>query len=150
MKKILPALMAALATLAVAGDASARGSAEEATRDVLAMDDARIKARADADTRTMSRIYADDYRLVTAEGALLTKEDQIGEMQSGQLRFQPVELLERSVRVYGVTAIVFSHERATIIRNDKDIGGEFRANRVYVRLDSRWQLVLTQVTRIVP
>jgi ketosteroid isomerase-like protein len=150
MKRILPGLVAALVILAVAGHASARGSAEEVTRGVLAMDDARIKARADADIPTMSRIYADDYQLVTAEGALRTKEDQIGEMRSGQLRFQPVELLERSVRIYGVTAIVFSHERATIIRNGKDIGGEFRANRVYVSRDGRWELVLTQVTRIAP
>jgi uncharacterized protein (TIGR02246 family) len=150
MKKRLSCLVGALVILALAGHASARGSVEDVRRGVLATDDARIKARADADIRTMSRIYADDYQLVTAEGALRTKQDQIGEMRSGQLQFRPVELLARSVRVYGVTAIVFSHERAIIIRDGKDIGGEFRANRVYVRRDGRWQLVLTQVTRIVP
>jgi len=148
MKKILTGLVTALVILAAANHASARGSAEETRRAVLATDDARIKARADADIRTMSRIYADDYQLITAEGALRTKEDQIGEMRSGQLQFRPVDLLERSVRIYGISAIVFSHERATIIRDGKDIGGEFRANRVYVSRDGRWQLVLTQVTRI--
>jgi uncharacterized protein (TIGR02246 family) len=150
MKRILPGLFATLVILALTGHASARDSTEEARRKVLATDDARIKARADSDARTMSRIYADDYTLVTAEGALRTKQDQVGEMRTGQLRFRPAEVLERSVRIYANTAIVLSHERATIIRNGQDIGGDFRANRVYVWRDGRWQLVLTQVTRIAP
>jgi len=149
MKRIIVLAIVASLTLVGTGHAANRRSVEAARREVLATDDARIKARADADTRTMSRIYADDYALVTAEGALRTKRDQISEMQAGKLRFEPVELLERSVRIYDGTAIVLSHERAVIMRNGKDIGGNFRANRVYVVRQGRWQLVLTQVTRIV-
>jgi uncharacterized protein (TIGR02246 family) len=148
MKKILASLFVTLVVISAAGHAASQMSAEKTQREVLTTDDARIKARADADIQTMSRIYADDYTLVTAEGALRTKQDQIGEMRTGQLRFQPVELLDRSVRVYDGTAIVLSHERATIIRNGQNIGGDFRANRVYIRRDGRWQLVLTQATRV--
>ena len=148
MKKILASLFVTLVVISAARHAASQMSAEKTQREVLTTDDARIKARADADIQTMSRIYADDYTLVTAEGALRTKQDQIGEMRTGQLRFQPVELLDRSVRVYDGTAIVLSHERATIIRNGQNIGGDFRANRVYIRRDGRWQLVLTQVTRV--
>lgn len=150
MKRIaLSTFIAALALVSMSLSTN-RKPGEEARREVLATDDARIKARAAADIRTMSRIYAEDYTLVTAEGALRRKEDQIGEMRTGQLRFQPVELLERTVRVYDGTAIVLSHERAVIMRDGKDIGGDFRANRVYVERRGRWQLVLTQATRITP
>ena len=150
MKRIVLATVIATLALVGTGHATNRKPTEEARREVLATDDARIKARAAGDIRTMSRIYADDYTLVTAEGALRKKGDQISEMRTGQLRFQPVELLERTVRVYDGTAIVLSHERAVIMRNGKDIGGNFRANRVYVERQGRWQLVLTQVTRIAP
>jgi uncharacterized protein (TIGR02246 family) len=123
---------------------------KDAQEEVLSADNARIKARESADVQTMSKIYADDYTLVTAEGDIRTKGDQIGEMRSGQLQFRPIELLERTVRIYDDTAIVQSHERSIIIRDGRDIGGDFRANRIYVKRDGRWQLVLTQVTRIAP
>ena len=61
-----------------------------------------------------------------------------------------IELSGLTVLIYERTAIVQSHERSVIIRNGRGIGGEFRANRVYVKRKGRWQLVLTQVTRIGP
>ena len=143
-------LILALLILPAAGVALNRNAAKDAQKEVLSTDDARIKARTSGDVQTMSKIYADDYTLVTAEGDLRTREDQLSELRSGQLQFRPVEVLERTVRLYGNTAIVRSRERSTIIRNGQDIGGDFRANRVYIKRDGRWQLVLTQATRIVP
>lgn len=136
--------------LSIAGFALSRDLSTDAQNEVLSTDDARIKARTSGDVQRMSNIYADDYTLVTAEGDIRTKEDQLSELRSGQLQFRPVELLERTVRIYDKTAIVQSHERAVIIRNGHDIGGDFRANRVYIKRDKRWQLVLTQVTRLAP
>jgi len=145
-----PLLIATLVVLATAGCASSQHSAEGAQQEVLSTDDARIKARTSGDLQTMGRIYADDYTLVTAEGVLRTKEDQISEMRTGQLQFKPVEILERTVRLYDSTAIVLSRERSTIIRNGQNIGGDFRVDRVYIRRDGRWQLVLTHATPVAP
>ncbi len=52
----------------------------------VSTDDARIQARTSGDVQTLSRIFADDYTLVTAEDALRTKENQLGELRSGQPR----------------------------------------------------------------
>lgn len=142
-------LILALVLLSGVGVALNRHTAKDEQKEVLSTDDARIKARTSGDVQTMSKIYADDYTLVTAEGDIRTKEDQLSELRSGQLQFRPVEILELTVRLYGNTAIVQSRERSTIIRNGQDIGGDFRANRIYIKRDSRWQLVLTQATRIV-
>ena len=136
--------------LSIAGFALSRNLPSDARNEVLSTDDARINARTSGDVQRMSKIYSDDYTLVTAEGDIRTKEDQLSEMRSGQLQFRPVELLERTVRIYDKAAIVQSHERAVILRNGEDIGGDFRANRVYIKRDGRWQLVSTQVTRIAP
>jgi len=121
------------------------GSAES---EVLYLDDQRYAARQSGDADAMSRIYADDYTLITAEGVLRSKADQINEMRSQQLRFNPIEILDRNVRVYGDTAIVLAHEHSSIIRNGQEIGGDFRTTRVYVRRGDRWQLEHTQATRI--
>jgi hypothetical protein len=134
----------------LAGCASSPGSGEAARAEVLSTDDARIRARTAGDVRTLSAIYGDDYTLVTAEGVLRTKEDQLGELQSGQLQFKPLETVERTVRLFGPVALVVSHERSSIIRNGQDIGGDFRMTRVYVIRAGRWQLVSAQATRISP
>ena len=141
-------LIIMLAMLLPMGCATSRNSAKEAQRQVLLTDDARIRARTSGDAQTLARIYADDYMLVTAEGAVRTKEIQMSELRSGELQFRPVEILERAVRIYNDSAIVLSRERSTIIRNGQDIGGDFRVTRVYVRRDGRWQLVVTHATPV--
>ncbi|MBA3961150.1 MAG: nuclear transport factor 2 family protein [Chthoniobacterales bacterium] len=150
MRIAFPTLFVAFLILATAGCARSHRSAEEAEHEVLSTDDARIQARTHGDTQVLGRIYADDYTLITAEGALRTKEDQINEIRAGQLQFKPVETLEKSVRLYDNAAIVLARERSTIIRNGQDIGGDFRVNRVYVKRDGQWQLVLTHATRVAP
>ena len=117
---------------------------------VLATDDRRIKARAEGNVRALSRIYADDYRLITAEGEVRSKAVQLSELRAGQLHFAPLKPLEREVRLYGQTALVISRDPAGIVRNGQEIGGDLRMTRLYVWRQGRWQLVSAQATRVVP
>ncbi len=135
------------ATLALAASASPPLSR---TAEVLKIDDARIRARASGDVRTLTQIYADDYVLVTAEGDVRSKQDQIGELKSGKLRFAPLVPVERKVRLFGDVALVVSRDPAGIVRNGHQIGGDLRMVRVYVRRAGRWKLVSAQATRVAP
>jgi uncharacterized protein (TIGR02246 family) len=130
--------------------ANSRNAGEATEHDVLSVDDERFAARARRDIDSLSRIYADDYVLVTAEGTVRSKADQINEVTTDQLKFQPPEIIERTVTVSGEFGLVTSHERASIIRNGQEIGGELRMSRAYVRRDGRWQLIYTQATHVVP
>ena len=125
------------------GDAAARAS-------VLATDDSRIRARAEGDVTALSRIYADDYSLITSEGEVRSKAVQLNELKSGELHFAPLRPLEREVRLYGPTALVISRDPAGIVRNGQQIGGDLRMTRLYVWRQGRWQLVSAQATRVVP
>ena len=120
------------------------------TAEVLKTDDARIRGRASGDVRTLGRIYADDYVLITAEGDVRSKQDQIGELNSGKLHFAPLVPVERKVRLFGDVALVASRDPASIVRNGQQIGGDLRMVRVYVRRAGRWQLVSAQATRVAP
>lgn len=120
------------------------------TAEVLKTDDARIRARASGDVRTLGRIYADDYVLITAEGDVRSKQDQIGELKSGKLHFAPLVPVERNVRLFGDVALVVSRDPAGIVRAGQQIGGDLRMVRVYVRRAGRWQLVSAQATRVAP
>jgi uncharacterized protein (TIGR02246 family) len=120
------------------------------TAEVLKTDNARIQARARGDLQTLNRVYADDYVLITAEGDVRSKQDQIGELKSGKLHFAPLVPVERRVRLFGNVALVVSRDRAGIVRNGQQIGGDLRMVRVYVRRHGRWQLVSAQATRVAP
>lgn len=141
-------LIVVLMILSAIGCATSRYSAKSAQQEVLSTDDARINARTSGDAKTLDRVYADDYTLITAEGTVRKKDEQMSEFRSGQLQFRPVEILERTVRVYNDSAIVLSQERSTIILNGQDIGGDFRVTRVYIRREGRWQLVVTHATPV--
>ena len=118
------------------------------TAEVLRTDNARIQARAAGDVATLNRIYANDYVLITAEGVVRSKQDQISELKSGKLRFAPLKPMERTVRLFGDVALVTSRDPAGIVRNGQEIGGDLRMVRVYVRRSGRWQLVSAQATRV--
>lgn len=120
-----------------------------ATASVLATDDLRIRARAEGDVKVLSLIYASDYNLITAEGEVRTRADQLTELKSGQLHFAPLKPLEREVRLYGRSALVISRDPAGIVRNGEQIGGDLRMTRLYVWREGRWQLVSAQATRVI-
>jgi hypothetical protein len=116
--------------------------------EVLKTDNARIHARAIGDVATLTRIYADDYVLITAEGVVRSKRDQIDELRSDKLHFAPLVPTERTVRLFGNVALVTSRDPAGIVRNGQEIGGDLRMVRVYVGRLGRWQLVSAQATRL--
>ena len=143
----IAAATAMLLTLAAPASAKPAPSREF---DVLKTDDARIRARAAGDVATLSRIYADDYSLITAEGVVRNRQDQLGELKSGTLHFAPLVPVERKVRMFGDVALVVSRDPAGIVRNGQQIGGDLRMVRVYVHRAGRWQLVSAQATRVQP
>jgi uncharacterized protein (TIGR02246 family) len=143
------AILMTLISVTLSVPASSRPMSSR-TAEVLKTDNARIQARASGDLQTLSRIYADDYVLITAEGDVRFKQDQIGELKSGKLHFAPLVPVERRVRLFGNVALVVSRDPAGIVRNGQQIGGDLRMVRVYVRREGRWQLVSAQATRVAP
>ena len=71
------ALLLASHILSVLGYALNRNLTKDAQKEALSNDNARIKALESFDVQTMSKIYADDYTLVTAEGGIRMNYEQI-------------------------------------------------------------------------
>ena len=146
-KSVLSAALAAALGLWTPGWAQPSGTAAKSS--VIATDDLRIRARAAGDVKALSRIYASDYNLITAEGGVRTRADQLNELKNGQLHFAPLKPVEREVRLYGRSALVISRDPAGIVRNGQQIGGDLRMTRLYVWREGRWQLVSAQATRVI-
>jgi uncharacterized protein (TIGR02246 family) len=118
-------------------------------QDVLATDDRRYDALRRGDPAPLESIYADDYTLVTATGEVKTKADQIRQLKSGELHYGKIDVVERSIRMYGDVAVVLSVQDDVIVQNGRQIiAGKERVTRVYKYMDGMWRVITTHATPI--
>lgn len=117
-------------------------------RDVLATDDRRVDALRRGDPAPLREIYADDYTLVTPAGVVRSKAEQISELETGELRYRSIEVLERSVRMYSDVAVVMSRDKYDILLRGQQPGGDIRFTRVYKKFGSKWRVIATHGSRI--
>ena len=105
-------------------------------------------ARIKRDVPFLEKLYAKEFNIIALDGNLVTREADIANFASGDLKPEIVRDEEMKVSVYGDTAIVtgIEHLKGTY----KNIPGEFtlRFTNVYVRRDNRWQMVRHQSTEI--
>src|SRR5262249_40187661 len=70
------------------------------------------------------------------------------DVRKGVFRYSRMEHSEMTVRIYGTTAVVVGRTTNEGHRGDRDVGGDFRYTRIYVKRDGHWQAVAGQYTRI--
>jgi hypothetical protein len=93
-------------------------------------------------------MLADDYLGIAVSGRIYDKKGTIELFRSGRVRTRTLEISDRTVRVYGNTAIV------TVSRHLNDaIDGiprqeQHRCTKVWVKHDSQWQVVSFQATKL--
>jgi ketosteroid isomerase-like protein len=122
---------------------------EHTEQAILAADDARIAAAKNSDAAALDAIYADEFQLITHNGLLRGKRDQVNDYKSGALRYVSFELLERKIQVLAGVAVMLSRERSVILyHGSQDVGGDRRVTRVWVLRNGRWQLLLAHASAI--
>jgi uncharacterized protein (TIGR02246 family) len=121
-------------------------SAEQA---ILATDDARIAAAKNSDAAALDSIYADDSQLITHNGLVRDKREQVDDYRTGALRYVSFELVERKIQMLDTVGVVWSRERSVILyQGTKDVGGDRRITRIWVLRDRRWQLLSAHASAV--
>jgi ketosteroid isomerase-like protein len=100
------------------------------------------------DAAALDRIHADDYIAIPNIGTTSTKAEVIADVRRGVFRYSRMEHSEISVRIYGITGVVVGRTLNEGRRGDRDVSGDFRFTRIYVKRNRRWQVVLAQYTRV--
>jgi ketosteroid isomerase-like protein len=98
------------------------------------------RALAAHDLNSLSKLYADDYMLVRPDGSVLDRDDVLGDLQVGGLRFKSIEQANIRVRIYGATALLTADSRTVSSRNGEDIRAHGRLLAVYVSDGKRLRL----------
>ncbi len=126
----------------------ANQKADSVEQAVMQMEEELRVAISKNDTKTYGRLVGDHYVFTNHDAVIRTKAQMVSAYDSGSIKYESVMFDEIKVHVYGDTAVVTGRNTAKGLDNGKDIGGQFRYTRVYVKRQGKWQLVATQATRI--
>lgn len=146
MKRLFAKMAVFVLVLSAAGGAWAQGSkAEQEVREVLKqMIDADLKG----DARALDRTTTEDYTITRDNGVVRTKAETLQGIKDGTTKFDSFVVSDVLVRVYGEAAVVTFHEDIHGSRAGKDMSGQFRKVRVFVKRGGEWRAVMAQRTRI--
>ena len=109
----------------------------------------RLRALVAADTQAARALLADDFQLVTPIGSMLSRDEYLGAIAAGHMRYLSWEPGEIAVRLYGNAAVLRYQAQLEI-----NFGGQAVPRSRYWHIDSyerrdgRWQAVWSQATAI--
>ena len=124
------------------------GMSGNAEQELTQLTDQYIAALKGKDTAALERIWADDLTFINPGGAMLTKSQRLADIQSGANRFDSLEVSDRTVRVYGDTAVMTSLTTMKGQYGGQDASGQYRVTNVFARRGGGGQIVSLQMTPI--
>ncbi len=119
------------------------------TCEVLACDESFFAALLAADHELLGTILADDFLIIDVlSGQVARREELLGAISSGQLRFAEVtrHAEERSVRLRDSAAVVAGRTRMVMSYRGDEVTVQSRYTHVYARESGRWRLMSVQGT----
>jgi ketosteroid isomerase-like protein len=105
------------------------------------------KAALSDDVSAMDKLLSDDYLGITANGAVLTKSQQLDRMRQLKFTITKLETSELKIKLIGNIAIVTSLAQVEGINGDESLHGAYRYTRVYQRMSGDiWKVTNFEVT----
>ena len=108
----------------------------------------RLRALADGDVATAAPLHAVDYQLITPNGSAMTRDEYLGDVESGRLPYRVFEPIS-DIAVLGDAPVAVLRYQARISFDD---GPGFTCwhTDCYRFADGTWQVVWSQATEIAP
>lgn len=100
------------------------------------------------DLATIERTLAADFIGVGPLGFLLTKEQWLGRHQSGDMRYEKLDLSDIQVRVYDQAAIVICRIDQAASYRGNSVTAQLRTTLFFVETNGSWQLAGLQFSPI--
>ena len=121
---------------------------EQPEKDLRAAEREFEEALVAAETASLEKVLADDFVLVDLAGTLVTKTALLGNLSSGDLKFEAIHPHELLVRMYEDTALVSGWTEMSASYQGAKFVGKSRFTHVYVKQLGRWRMVAAQGTPI--
>jgi ketosteroid isomerase-like protein len=102
------------------------------------------------DVKTMDRILADNFQLVTGAGKRFSKADLIEEARAGKVIYDVQRASERTAKVWGDTAVVTALLHARGSQDGKPFEYRVWYSDTYLRMSDGWRYVFGQSSLPLP
>jgi hypothetical protein len=110
---------------------------------------ARLRALVSADIDQARQFHAPDFQLITPIGAALSKEDYMGSIVSGQLKYLTWQPADIAVRLYNKVAVLRYRSQLEVAFGGHKIPlSDYWHTDTYEDHDGHWMVVWSQATAI--
>jgi hypothetical protein len=107
----------------------------------------RLRALVTADVERAARLHTADFQLINPLGGALTKEQYLGGISSGQIRYLYWEPEAIAVRLYGDAAVIRYQSQLEIVVQGRHIPRQrYWHTDLYERHGMQWQVVWSHAT----
>lgn len=98
------------------------------------------------DTAVFTRVLADDFSEINADGLVFTKAQVLAAVPD--LVIEAYDFDEVNTRVFGDAAIMTLHQKSKGSYKGVESSGEYRETLVWVRRNNRWQITAVHISRM--
>ena len=118
-----------------------------AEQEVLALSRAKWLWMADRNVDSLTALFHDEAVFVHM-GGTMSREQELGVIQSGGIHYKQADIHESSVRFVCSTAIVLNRITLLAVVGGNEVTNPFMVTEVYVPEDGRWKLGSLSFTRL--
>jgi len=112
---------------------------------------ARLRALVEGDMETAGRLHATEFQLITPIGMALSKNDYLGAIASGQIKYLAWEPGPIAVRHHHRHAVIrYRASLEVVFGGHKVAPGDYWHTDAYEHRDGQWMVVWSQATAISP
>ena len=124
--------------------------AQDGENELRATEQERLRSLVAADMETARRLHADDFQLINPLGGSVSKDQYLGAIASGDIRYLEWKPQEIEVRLYGDAAVLRYQAmlKISVIGLPDAPSGHFWHTDLYERRNGQWQAVWSQATQI--
>ena len=119
---------------------------ERAVERVLRAEREWLLAHLRLDAQALDRPMAPEYAQIDDRGRIISKEQVLASLRSGERGWEEAHSDEHDVRVYGNTAVVVGRWRARGVNAGEPFDYAARYVSVWVEHDGEWRMVSDQAT----
>ena len=107
----------------------------------------RLRALVTGDVKRAAQLHTDDFQLINPLGGALSKEQYLGGISSGQIRYLSWEPETIAVRVYGDAAVIRYRSQLEIVVQGRHIPRQqYWHTDLYERQGAEWRVVWSHAT----
>ena len=121
-----------------------KSQTRDTTKELVALEQNFNDALVRSDWKAVEQLYADDVTFTNSDGSVSHKSDTIGEIKSGNTKFDSIEISDVKVQELGNVAVVTGKLFERGHYKTTDLTGTYRFTNVWAKQDGRWRLVAGQ------